>query len=1054
MKQYVGAACVWHYATQKGIHVSWEWAQKCQAWRLPLIQQLIHKYQPWCSVVNGCQVNLRDPKGKGLLHKGWKVMTTHRRMAMMLDLPCKCPKSDKHVVCEGRLTHMSAFYTKEFARRVAEAIEQEFSHGMLVKEMGGDSQLCASFGSGTMCVCSELKKHGHVQTCGACLETTLLNKPNETPEMACVQTKLTSDTKQTKEDVERVKKQIYQLHAATGHGSTRHMIEALRKRGASDFVLHLAKQFTCHVCQERHKLTHKHAASLEPLPPKWATISADGGKWIHPHTGEHSEFLLVIDEGSQFRTARVMCKGKHKTMNASQFISYLREGWSQYFGNPQTLRLDPAGAFRSNEVERYCDIHGIYLDFIPGEAHWKLGTCEQAIQGTKELMTKLVLENPELTPEEALAEAVRTFNVRDMTRGFSPIQHALGRAPDETGRCLQTLTGQAMDQLLPPSGDDFQRTIEVRRQAEQAHAEWTAKQQISKALNSRGNRQYVYYPGDLVYYWRKQISGAASSSQRQKQGCFLGPGRILATETHRDPDGSLRAGSSIWVIRGRRLLKCCPEQLRPATQREELLETICQDEDQKAPWTFQRLTQGLGGNEFEDLTKECPSQTEWQEAQDSPMPDPETSEPPRRRVLGKRIGDGPERSLPNPTRPRHGQPVDDDALVAKEAWYDRTTEISRQEASGDCFWADTESAIEIDLRMPETKKELQQFIEDPTAYFIGALKRRAIEVNEKKLSVEDQKKFEVAKGTEVKNYIAARAFEALPPELRPPKEKAINMRWLLTWKMQDDGTHKAKARAILLGYQDPSYEDRETTSPVMTRQSRQFLFAAAGRFGWCVKKGDVTGAFLQGRTYPQELYCIPVKEICTAMNIPEGSITRVKRGCYGLVDAPLEWYRTISDLLNTLGLVKSWADPCTWLWKPNGILTGMISGHVDDFLFAGPPDNEEWQMLEEKIRNHFKWTDWETGKFTQCGVLVEAQPDGSYHLSQTKYVEKIPEIFLNASRRKAKGELTTDKEKSQLRATLGALSWYAQQTAPHLSAEVGLLLSEVSQSTVETIHKN
>ena len=160
-----------------------------------------------------------------------------------------------------------------------------------------------------VCVCSELKKHGHVQTCGACLETTLLNKPNETTELACVQTKLTSDGKQTKEDVERVKKQIYQLHAATGHGSTRHMIEALRKRGASDFVLHLAKQFTCHVCQERHKVTHKNAASLEPLPPKWATISADGGKWIHPHTGEHSEFLLVIDEGSQFRTARMMCKG-------------------------------------------------------------------------------------------------------------------------------------------------------------------------------------------------------------------------------------------------------------------------------------------------------------------------------------------------------------------------------------------------------------------------------------------------------------------------------------------------------------------------------------------------------------------------------------------------------------------------------------------------------------------------------------------------------------------------------------------------------------------------
>ena len=90
----------------------------------------------------------------------------------------------------------------------------------------------------------------------------------------------------------------------------------------------------------------------------------------------------------------------------------------------------------------------------------------------------------------------------------------------------------------------------------------------------------------------------------------MGPARILATETKREADGSLRPRSSIWVIRGRRLIKCCPEQLRPATQREELLEHITQDEQQQAPWTFSRLTQNLEGNEFEDITMEVPDQQE------------------------------------------------------------------------------------------------------------------------------------------------------------------------------------------------------------------------------------------------------------------------------------------------------------------------------------------------------------------------------------------------------------------------------------------------------------
>ena len=739
-------------------------------------------------------------------------------------------------------------------------------------------------------------------------------------------------------------------------------------------------------------------------------------------------------------------------MKASHFLAYFQEGWCQYFGHPQTLRLDPAGAFRSNEVETYCDQHGIYLDFIPGKAHWKLGACEQAIQGAKELMTKLGLVDPEQTAEEVLAEAIRTFNTRDLVRGFSPIQHALGRAPDEAGQCIQTLTEQTVEQLLPPTGPDHVHTIERMRQAEQAHAEWTAKQRINKAMNSRGNRQFHYYPGDLVYYWRKQVSGQHTGQQRQKQGCFLGPARVLATETKRESDGSLQKGSSVWVIRGRRLIKCCPEQLRPATQREELLENITAEEHLKAPWTFTRLTEGLGGNEFEDITAELPTAEQWQEAQDDPMPSHrDTPEEPRYRILGKRVDDGPERVLPAPTRPRTQTASFEDIVIPKEPWYSKTTETSRREAHGESFWTEDDVAIEIDIQLPQSQRQWKEFEQDITSYFVGALKRRAIEVNEKKLSTEDQKKFQEAKHVEVTNYVAAKAFEALPPEMRPPESKAIRMRWLLTWKLKDDGTHKAKARAILLGYQNPCYEERDTTSPVMTRQTRQLLLTAAARFGWQVKKGDVTGAFLQGRPYPQELYCIPVPEICAAMNLEPGTVTRVRRGCYGLVDAPLEWYRTISELLDTLGLVKTWSDPCCWLWKPQGILKGMISGHVDDFLFAGPKDDKDWQKLETTIREHFKWSDWEADRFTQCGVYVEVQPDGSFHLSQRAYVEKIPEVFVNASRRKEPDSETTEREKTQLRATLGALSWYAQQTAPHVSAEVGLLLSEVANSRVDTI---
>ena len=76
--------------------------------------------------------------------------------------------------------------------------------------------------------------------------------------------------------------------------------------------------------------------------------------------------------------------------------------------------------------------------------------------------------------------------------------------------------------------------------------------------------------------------------------------------------------------------------------------------------------------------------------------------------------------------------------------------------------------------------------------------------------------------------------------MKPSRDQAINMRWILTWKTREDGTKKAKARAVLLGYQDPAYEHRATTAPVMTRQTRQLLLQLAANRGWQVQKGDVS----------------------------------------------------------------------------------------------------------------------------------------------------------------------------------------------------------------------
>ena len=854
---YVGTTCVMHYAIQRGIHVTLELAERSDAWRLPVLNQLQKKYMLHQAVTKGCAVGLRNPKDGRLMQKGWRILTTHRRLAEALELPCRCQKGSSHGKCEGISATESARYTPDYVRRAARVICQELNHQDTIRECTGSSFLVQGFGEGEFCTCGEVclpgvprtcphcmmgkevfRKEQDVTSCSGCSEldvrSTLLAQPgctgqavkdsgelgdqgsglvstleldviteaseeprHEPPEEyfsqssvegveqqarefrqqekfqhhECEQvlqhlqfpsrsqsrdkvegpqpryltlgayahgnqyglTKWTykfpelsryvlqylkhwspedvncsslvinddssigmhrdvhnapgtknyligvtryqhgglwlegpsSQPKQTqvakvlpsgkhvlghvvptcqqvvvfdargwhevqkwqgrrevitaftsrgarflsaqekqfleqlgmswqesKESMhgeicvasapnptssrsqtqieEEIKKKLYLLHAATGHGSTRHMVDALKRRNADPLVLKLAQEFTCSVCQERNRVSSRQVATLEALPPKFHTIAADIGHWNHVRTGEQQNFMVIMDEGSRYRVAKILSKGSKKTPNAATCINYFSEGWIQMFGKPKALRLDPAGGFRSNALESFCDRHDIFLDLVPGEAHWQIGIAEQAIQGLKALMTKMCEQDPDLGPEEALSEEGR----REIVRGFSPVQHVLGQAPDEAGRLLPGISTIVEEPVLNQPLQEFQREAERRAVAEQALSDWQAKERVRRAMNSRTRPTCSYMPGDLVYFWRTQEAGKSNKHPGTSHGRFLGPARILAMETRHGPGQESRPGNAIWLVRGRRLLKCSREQLRPASPREEAIESL------------------------------------------------------------------------------------------------------------------------------------------------------------------------------------------------------------------------------------------------------------------------------------------------------------------------------------------------------------------------------------------------------------------------------------------------------------------------------------------------
>ena len=178
------------------------------------------------------------------------------------------------------------------------------------------------------------------------------------------------------------------------------------------------------------------------------------------------------------------------------------------------------------------------------------------------------------------------------------------------------------------------------------------------------------------------------------------------------------------------------------------------------------------------------------------------------------------------------------------------------------------------------------------------------------MTPEEHAAFKEAKGIEVKNFILAKAFEKLPESFKPDPSQVMHMRWVLAWKVNPETQQrKPKARAVILGYMDPQYERRPTYSPTVSRTSKQLFLQLAASCGFHVAKGDVSGAFLQGREFQRQVLCAPLPEICEALQLEPGSVTRLTRAAYGLVDAPLEWYLTVNSFLEELGFLRQVSDP-------------------------------------------------------------------------------------------------------------------------------------------------
>ena len=766
-------------------------------------------------------------------------------------------------------------------------------------------------------------------------------------------------TKLTAKEREALVNAARKIHVNTGHKPPSELARLLRKENAPLASRAAMGQVKCSSCTENSRPPPAPVASLNTATEPWKVIGVDVkeisvGQWKH-------KFLVIVDEATRL-TAVVklftMPKSNHRNITTQMLVETLDSHWFVYFGEPSVIRHDPEGAMVSTEFIETMSLRGIRLQASAGEAPWQLGIVERTIQtvfnSAQRIATEQKLEIP-----DAVRLAVIAHNTTERVHGYSPAQWSFGRNPNWSS----TMFPEKEDEtnIARDSSEGFQHKLKMQIEARKVYEEESLRQKVQRAARAKHRKDAVYIPGELVYVWRLGV-GKLSGTQKTglHKGSWLGPGVVLGTES-RELEGNIYPSAVIWVVINDRLWRCAPEQVRRASEREHADHLL----RQHRPWTFEGMTKNLTLGQYRDLTQDPgPEQPYDHEAPDpedegqAPQEDEPDADIPmevdqpqpvqRKRVLqpGEEYAQGNgkryQRKLPPGGNLEAAQ-----KLAMSAADYVCSTFMSTEEFP--------EKVIEIAFPLLDSEYKIRKFLRNPESFVVTSVRKRRVEVSEKKLNKEERELMNQAKGKEVKEFIKEQVVQRLKDNELVSESEAMKMRWVLTWKKNEDGSLKGKARLVVLGFQDPHLGSENTSAPTLNRRSKQTLLQVVVERGWKLQKGDVTAAFLQGRTLNKNKYAVAPKELAEAMGLPEGErIIRLVKSVYGLTTAPLEWYSQVDRVLKELGGRQTSADPCVWVFNSkDGAHIGIIGAHVDDFLIAGQ-DNSEWNQIKETLLAAFR----------------------------------------------------------------------------------------------------
>ena len=904
-----------------------------------------------------------------------------------------------------------------------------------------------------------------------------------------------------------LKTQLIRAHNNLGHPDPKKLSEHLRAAGECKQLVDAALDYQCDACLESTVPRHQRPSKL-PEPKEFNDVLGIDGFFFKGQSGYRAYVIHIIDESSCFHLGR-----RSSSRLGAEALRTLQDSWFSWAGVPKLVYLDPAGEFRSEATLEAFQKQNIKT-FVSAAA-WQRGRVERHGEIVKGMLSRLDKDSPitnDNSLDQALHQAFSAKNALVRHKGYAPEQIVLGKSVRVPGSVSsdEELSSHALTEGDDLEAEAHRRRLTLRSQARQAFFEADNCQTIRRAMLRRSNPvRGPYAAGSWVLYWTKK-----TSPNRLAAGRWHGPAKVICQEGQ----------SVVWIAHGVTILRCAPENLRPASLREwQSLSSSPANEP-----SFQTG----GASTFVDLTttnSEILRESQSQPSNTSSSGSPELAVPAPVPVSGSPAAQGSGETEEDVTQPEQeltpqvsvqsetpasldAPEVERDAAAPSES-VQPTAEISAPDnldatdipvpdndeglSAETVLLASTHSGVNDsqgndllefstlhvseDFRGPPLAEDNLPFVEHPLecsehqafclevpiklkdltrwateaapeqlATLAAISKRARAEVSVKDLTPQELKLFEQAKAKELQCWVQTSAIRTvLRRRLNP--EQILKSRWILTWKSPEPGDSqpRAKARLVVLGYQDPKLVEVMRDAPTLSKEGRALVLQTIASCKFPLGSFDIKTAFLRGKADESNpLAMEPPKELRQLLNMRDDEVCQLLGNAYGRVDAPLLFYKELSSQLEALGFLRHPLEPCVFLLYTKEKLSGILGIHVDDGVCGGD------ETFLQKIHTLQKTLPFGSRKFRDfvfTGIRLEQMPDFTIRASQGEYIRQILPIDVGRARRQNPEAPATEAERSKLRGLVGSVQYAVTHTRPDVAAKLGEIQSQITAATVHTL---